>query len=131
MQRFSIDTIYHAAAYKHVPLMEQNVMQCISNNVFGTLNLVEKAVAKKITNFILVSTDKAVNQQTSWELQNDLQNLFANLFSGLTSNTKFSIVRFGNVLESSRYNLCRYLEARFKNGGPLTVTLQDITPLFL
>ena len=59
--RFQIDTVYHAAAYKHVPLMEQNVMQCIANNVFGTLNLAEHAVASKVKSFILVSTDKAVN----------------------------------------------------------------------
>ena len=59
--RFKIYTIYHAAAYKHVPLMEQNVMQCITNNVFGTLNLAELSIAAKVKHFTLVSTDKAVN----------------------------------------------------------------------
>ena len=58
---FQFDTIYHAVAYKHVPLMEQNVMQCINNNVFGTLNIAELSVVAKIRNFIFVSTDKAVN----------------------------------------------------------------------
>ena len=58
--RFAVDTTYHAAAYKHVPLMEQNVMQCVSNNVFGTLNMVKLAIAAKVKHFILVSTDKAV-----------------------------------------------------------------------
>ena len=59
--KFAIDTIYHAAAYKHVPLMEQNVMQCIANNVFGTQNTAAAAVAAQVKHFILVSTDKAVN----------------------------------------------------------------------
>ena len=57
----AVDTIFHAAAYKHVPLMEQNIMQCINNNVFGTLNIADLSVAAKVKSFILVSTDKAVN----------------------------------------------------------------------
>ena len=61
MKKFSVNTVYHAAAYKHVPLMEQNVMQCISNNVFGTRNIAAAAVSALVKHFILVSTDKAVN----------------------------------------------------------------------
>ena len=78
LDKFAIDTIYHAAAYKHVPLMEQNVMQCISNNVFGTRNVAEAAVAAKVEHFIFVSTDKAVNPTNFMGASNDLLSWSAN-----------------------------------------------------
>ena len=79
LDQFQIDTVYHAAAYKHVPLMEQNVMQCIANNVFGTRIMAELSVAAKVKHFILVSSDKAVNPTNFMVRLNDLLNWFANI----------------------------------------------------
>ena len=93
--RFSADTIYHAAAYKHVPLMEQNVMQCIANNVFGTFNMAELAIAAKVKHFILVSTDKAVNPTNFMGASKRLAEIICQTLSTQNTKTCFSIVRFG------------------------------------
>ena len=95
---FSIDTTYHAAAYKHVPLMEQNVMQCIANNVFGTLNVAELASAAEVKHFILISTDKAVNPTNFMGASKRLAEIICqNLSTQKYENLFFNYVRFGNV----------------------------------
>ena len=128
--QFQIDTIYHAAAYKHVPLMEQNVMQCIANNVFGTLNLAELASVSKVKNFILVSTDKAVNPTNFMGASKRIAEIICQTLSRQKSETCFSIVRFGNVLGSSG-SVVPLFKKQIKKGGPITLTHPDITRYFM
>ena len=101
LERFEVNTIYHAAAYKHVPLMEKNVMQGIKNNVFGTETLVKCAIKAKVADFILISTDKAVNPTNSMGASKRLCELLCQSFNKSQNTTRLSIVRFGNVLGSS------------------------------
>ena len=130
MHKFAIDTIYHAAAYKHVPLMEQNVMQCISNNVFGTQNMAIGAVEARVKNFILVSTDKAVNPTNFMGASKRLGELVCQDIAIKQSITKFGIVRFGNVLGSSG-SVVPLFKQQIASGGPVTVTHADVTRYFM
>jgi FlaA1/EpsC-like NDP-sugar epimerase len=130
IDKFPIDTIYHAAAYKHVPLMEQNIMQCISNNVFGTKNVAEIAVDKGVKNFILVSTDKAVNPTNYMGASKRLAELVCQYLSSQNAHTRFSIVRFGNVLGSSG-SVVPLFRKQIEIGGPVTVTHKDVTRYFM
>lgn len=127
---FTIDTIYHAAAYKHVPLMEQNVMQCISNNVFGTLNVATAAADARVSHFILVSTDKAVNPTNFMGASKRLAELVCKDLAQTKSTTKFGIVRFGNVLGSSG-SVVPYFKQQIAAGGPVTVTHIDVVRYFM
>ena len=128
--RFSPDTIYHAAAYKHVPLMEQNVMQCIANNVFGTFNMAELAIAAKVKHFILVSTDKAVNPTNFMGASKRLAEIICQTLPTKKINTCFSIVRFGNVLGSSG-SVVPLFKKQIETGGPITVTHLNVTRYFM
>jgi len=128
--RFAVDTTYHAAAYKHVPLMEQNVMQCIANNVFGTLNMAELAIAAKVKYFILVSTDKAVNPTNFMGASKRLAEIICQTLPTQKTNTCFSIVRFGNVLGSSG-SVVPLFKKQIEKGGPVTVTHLDVTRYFM
>ena len=128
--KFAIDTIYHAAAYKHVPLMEQNVMQCITNNVFGTRNTAAAAVAAQVKHFILVSTDKAVNPTNFMGASKRLAELVCQDFASTQRNTKFAIVRFGNVLGSSG-SVVPLFKTQIAAGGPVTVTHTDVIRYFM
>ena len=128
--RFKIDTIYHAAAYKHVPLMEQNVMECIKNNVLGTLNLAELSVDAKVKNFILVSTDKAVNPTNFMGASKRIAELICLTMSKQQKDTCFSIVRFGNVLGSSG-SVVPLFKKQIESGGPITLTHLDVTRFFM
>ena len=130
IDKFPIDTIYHAAAYKHVPLMEQNIMQCISNNVFGTKNVAEIAVGKGVKNFILISTDKAVNPTNYMGASKRLAELVCQYLSSQNTRTRFSIVRFGNVLGSSG-SVVPLFKKQIEVGGPVTVTHKDVTRYFM
>ena len=130
MDKFSINTIYHAAAYKHVPLMEQNVMQCINNNVFGTQLVAEAAVAAKVKHFILVSTDKAVNPTNFMGASKRLAELVCHDLSRKQGITRFAIVRFGNVLGSSG-SVVPLFKRQIAAGGPVTVTHADIIRYFM
>ncbi|MDA7719768.1 polysaccharide biosynthesis protein [Alphaproteobacteria bacterium] len=127
---FSADTIYHAAAYKHVPLMEQNVMQCIANNVFGTFNMAEHAIAAKVKYFILVSTDKAVNPTNFMGASKRLAEIICQTLSTQNTKTCFSIVRFGNVLGSSG-SVVPLFKKQIEKGGPITITHIDVTRYFM
>jgi FlaA1/EpsC-like NDP-sugar epimerase len=128
--RFSADTIYHAAAYKHVPLMEQNVMQCIANNVFGTFNMAELAIAAKVKHFILVSTDKAVNPKNFMGASKRLAEIICQTLSRQNTKTCLSIVRFGNVLGSSG-SVVPLFKKQIEKGGPITLTHLDVTRYFM
>lgn len=128
--RFSIDTVYHAAAYKHVPLMEQNVMQCIANNVLGTLTLAETAIAAKVSNFTLISTDKAVNPTNFMGASKRFAELICQTLPIYNGQTRFSIVRFGNVLGSSG-SVVPLFRKQVEKGGPITITHKDVERYFM
>ena len=128
--KFSIDTIFHAAAYKHVPLMEQNVMQCISNNVFGTLNVAEAATKFNVNHFIFVSTDKAVNPTNFMGASKRLAELICQAIATENHKTRFAIVRFGNVLGSSG-SVVPLFKQQIAAGGPVTVTHENVTRYFM
>ena len=128
--RFPLDTVYHAAAYKHVPLMEHNVMQCIANNVFGTSNVAEHAIAARVEHFILISTDKAVRPANFMGASKRLAEIVCQTLSAQNTDTCFSIVRFGNVLGSSG-SVVPLFKQQIKLGGPITLTHPDVTRYFM
>ncbi len=127
---FDVDTVYHAAAYKHVPLMEQNVVQCITNNVFGTLNLAEYASKAGVNHFILISTDKAVNPTNFMGASKRLSELICKSITANQLTTKFAIVRFGNVLGSSG-SVVPLFKKQIEMGGPVSLTNKDATRFFM
>ena len=128
---FSVDTIYHAAAYKHVPLVEENICESINNNVFGTLILAQAALKYNITNFVLISTDKAVRSTNVMGATKRLAEICVqSLYDYQNKKSKFSIVRFGNVLESSGSVIPKF-KKQIKEGGPVTLTHPDITRYFM
>jgi len=124
------DTIYHAAAYKHVPLMEANPIQAVYNNALGTLVLAQAAFAKKVKNFTLISTDKAVNPSNIMGASKRLAELICKFYDTKISRTRFSIVRFGNVLGSSG-SVVPLFQQQIKRGGPITLTHPDILRYFM
>lgn len=131
-EKFRIDTVYHSAAYKHVPLVEENVCEGVKNNVFGTLAVAKASVNKKVSNLVLISSDKAVRPTNIMGASKRLaemcmQSIYA---SSKNTRTKFSIVRFGNVLESSGSVIPKFRN-QIKNGGPVTLTHKDVTRYFM
>ena len=130
MGNFNIDAIYHAAAYKHVPIMENNVMQCIKNNVLGTLNLVEMAIESRVKSFILISSDKAVNPTNFMGASKRMAELICQTYDTIKSKTSFSIVRFGNVLGSSG-SVVPLFKKQIENREPITLTHLDVTRYFM
>lgn len=125
-----IDTIFHAAAYKHVPLMEQNVFQCVQNNVLGFLIVAEVAVEAGVENFTLISSDKAVRPTNVMGASKRLAERLCKGLAHRNHNTRFSIVRFGNVLGSSG-SVVPLFKSQIKMGGPVTVTDTRATRYFM
>jgi len=130
MMSFDIDTIYHAAAYKHVPLMEKNVMQCVANNIFGTLNVAKNAISAGVNNFILVSTDKAVNPTNFMGVSKRIAEIICQTLPTKKSKICFSVVRFGNVLGSSGSVVPLFTD-QINKGGPITLTHPEVTRYFM
>jgi FlaA1/EpsC-like NDP-sugar epimerase len=126
------DTVYHAAAYKHVPMVECNPSEGIFNNVFGTLNMAQSAIAAKVGNFVLVSTDKAVRPTNLMGASKRMAELVLQALANQAEHrdTCFSMVRFGNVLGSSG-SVVPLFRDQLARGGPLTVTHPEVTRYFM
>ena len=125
-----IDTLYHAAAYKHVGLVEQNVIQGLKNNTFGTLHAAEAAMDNQVRDFVLISTDKAVRTTSVMGASKRLAEMTLQALQETSEYTRFSMVRFGNVLGSSGSVVPLFLD-QIANGGPVTVTHPDVTRFFM
>ena len=128
--RFNINTIYHAAAYKHVPMVEKNTSEGVRNNVFGTLSCVNAAIASKVETFVLISTDKAVRPTNTMGATKRFAELVLQGLAREQSETRLIIVRFGNVLGSSGSVVPLFRE-QIVNGGPITVTDSRIIRYFM
>ena len=130
MSTFAVQTIYHAAAYKHVPLVEHNIVEGVSNNVFGTWHCAEAAIKAGVESFVLVSTDKAVRPTNIMGASKRVAELVLQGLTERQSTTRFSMVRFGNVLGSSGSVVPLFRE-QIKHGGSITVTHPDILRYFM
>jgi len=129
-KQFDVDTIYHAAAYKHVPMVEFNNTEGVANNIFGTLNCAQAAIDASVETFVLISTDKAVRPTNTMGATKRSAELVLQALSAKQSGTKFSMVRFGNVLGSSG-SVIPLFKQQIKAGGPITVTDKDIIRYFM
>jgi FlaA1/EpsC-like NDP-sugar epimerase len=130
IEKFEIQTVYHAAAYKHVPMVESNITAGIRNNVFGTANVALIAAEYEVEKFVLVSTDKAVRPTNIMGATKRFAELFVQGIAELHSETEFAIVRFGNVLGSSG-SVVPVFQEQIRSGGPVTVTHPDIIRYFM
>jgi len=127
---WSPDTIYHAAAYKHVPLVEHNPAEALKNNVFGTRTVAQLAAEHGVSDMVLVSTDKAVRPTNIMGASKRLAELVLQALAAEPGNTTFSMVRFGNVLGSSGSVVPKFRQ-QIKNGGPITLTHPEVTRFFM
>jgi FlaA1/EpsC-like NDP-sugar epimerase len=130
IKNYKVDTIYHAAAYKHVPMVELNNTEGVDNNIFGTLNCAQIAIDEKVKTFVLISSDKAVRPTNTMGATKRVSELILQAFSVKQDITKFTIVRFGNVLGSSG-SVIPLFKQQIKDGGPITVTDEKIVRYFM
>tara|TARA_A100001011_G_scaffold96043_1_gene101048 strand:+ start:1938 stop:3923 length:1986 start_codon:yes stop_codon:yes gene_type:complete len=131
-QTFNVDTVYHAAAYKHVPLVEENICEGVKNNVLSTVAITNASLNKKISNFVFVSSDKAVRPTNIMGASKRIAEICVKSIyqKNEDNDVNFSIVRFGNVLESSGSVIPKF-KRQIKDGGPVTLTHKDVTRYFM
>ena len=130
VKSFSIDTVYHVAAYKQVPMVEKNIAEGTQNNVFGTLTAAQAAEKYKVKNFVLISTDKAVRPTNFMGATKRLAEQVLQALAQKSGETRFSMVRFGNVLGSSG-SVVPLFRKQISTGGPVTVTHPEVTRYFM
>lgn len=130
LQRYQVETVYHAAAYKHVPLVEGNIISAVRNNVLGTLAVLESAAVSSVRNFVLVSTDKAVRPTNVMGASKRVCELIVQAYADRCPQIRMSMVRFGNVLASSG-SVVPLFNEQILRGGPVTVTHPEITRYFM
>lgn len=130
LNQYHIETVYHAAAYKHVPLVENNVVAGITNNVFGTLACAQAAIQAGVRNFTLISTDKAVRPTNVMGASKRMAELVLQALADQQTTTLFTMVRFGNVLGSSG-SVVPLFKKQIRKGGPVTVTHPEIIRYFM
>ena len=131
-KKFTIDCVYHAAAYKHVPLVEDvnNITKACENNIIGTFNLASVAMENNVGSFVMISTDKAVRPSNIMGASKRMAEMTIQSLNTKPSETKFSMVRFGNVINSSGSVIPLFLD-QIAKGGPVTVTDKNVTRYFM